>query len=453
MKSTLYIAVAGLAVAVLSGPAGAETILDALSKAYQNNPSIKADRARLRATDEGVSQAISNWRPTVSVNGDAGINRTNSTASRAPKSADVTNPRGGSLTVTQNIYRGGRTQAETLQAESLVQADRARLWATEQTVLLDAATAYINVVRDQAVVELNDSNERVLQRQLEATNDRFRVGEVTRTDVAQAESRRSRARADRIAAQGNLEQSRAAYLNVVGAPPGDLDPAQPLDNLPANEEEAISAARKNNFNVQQSRFLERAATDNVDLVRGELLPQVTVEGELSRRDEAANSFSESESASILARVRVPLYQSGSVSSRVRAAKQVVAQRRNELAQAVRDASEQATSAWEALLTARAQIVALESEVRSAQIALEGVQQEALVGSRTVLDVLDAEQELLNARVDLVGAQRDEVAASYQLRAAIGELTAGGLGLPVQVYDVEKHYKAVRTKWWGTKSPE
>ncbi|MEX2453766.1 MAG: TolC family outer membrane protein [Rhodospirillaceae bacterium] len=443
----LFAAAAGL------GPAGAQSLEDTLVKAYQNNPALKAERARLRATDEGVPQALSSWRPTVSMSGSYGQAWRDSTNSQAGKTSDVTNPATASLTVTQNLYRGGRTEAAVEQAERNVEADRARLGATEQTVLLGAATAYANVVRDQAVLELNINNERVLQRQLEATGDRFSVGELTRTDVSQAESRLALARATRISAEGSLTDSRANYENIVGERPPVLEAASPLTDLPATLEDAVSEARSGNFTVLAARFTESAARSNVDLITGELLPTLSVEGQVGTSHEATNRFSESDSASIIARVSVPLYASGSVSSRVREAKEVVAQRRDEYNQAIRDAIEGVTNAWQVLETAQAQIRAFAAAVSSTRIALDGVREEANVGSRTVLDVLDAEQEQLDAQVGLVRAQCDELVATFQLRQAIGDLTAARLGLPVQLYDVEKHYREVRNKWWGLDTPD
>lgn len=438
-----------LSTALFASTSHGQTLEDALVKAYQGNPTLKSERARLRATDEGVPQALSGWRPTVSVSGSYGVQRSDSTTNGpANKVAEVTEPLTGSLTVSQNIYRGGRTVAATESAESAVKADRARLSAAEQTVLLSAVTAYADVVRDQAVVELNLNNERVLQRQLEATQDRFRVGEVTRTDVSQAESRLSRARADRISAEGSLTDSRAAYENVVGEAPVVLKPAKPLDKLPESLPEAIEAAKRGNFSVVRARYVEMGAVSSVREITGELLPTLSLNGSMATNHETATDRSENQTVSLIARVSVPLYASGSVTSRVRAAKQTVSQRRDEYNQAVRDAIEDATEAWQVLQTGRAQIRAFSAAVKAAEIALEGVREEANVGSRTVLDVLDAEQELLDARVGLVRSMRDELVATYQLRQAIGDATAAKLELPVEIYDVEKHYRNVRGKWWG-----
>ncbi|MEE2661989.1 MAG: TolC family outer membrane protein [Pseudomonadota bacterium] len=432
--------------------AASQTLEETLVKAYQQNPKLKAERARLRATDEGVPQALSNWRPTVRVTGSAGVKRSDSTIrGPAAKEADVTKPLTGALTITQNLYRGGRTEAGVEEAENNVKADRARLSSTEQLVLLNAATAYADVVRDQAVLELNKNNERVLKRQLEATQDRFSVGEVTRTEVSQAESRLSRARADRIAAEGTLADARAAYQNSVGQSPKVLKAARPLTELPSSLEDAIDRAKSENFDVIRARFIQQGAKSNVRKIKGELLPSLTLSGSAQSNEETTNSRSESQNLSVTAQLSIPLYASGSVTSRIRAAKQLVSQRYDELEQAIRDVVRETTGAWQNVQTGRAQIRAFTSAVKAAEIALKGVREEANVGSRNVLDVLDAEQELLDARVGLARAMRNELVATYQLRRAVGELTAGKLGLPVKIYYPEEHYRRVRGKWWGLTS--
>ena len=447
MKTGVMVAV--ITVVGIAASASAQTLEETLVRAYEGNPTLKSERARLRATDEGVPQALSNWRPTVVVSGSYGWERNDATTTRPQaKEADITEPLSASLTIRQNLYRGGRNIAATEKAQNNVKADRARLSVVEQSVLLSAARSYADVVRDQAVLQLNNNNERVLLRQLEATQDRFRVGEVTRTDVSQAESRLSRARADRIAAEGNLTGSRASYENVVGEVPGTLKAAKPLSYLPKSLAEAVELAKKNNFTVRQTRFVERAAENNVREITGELLPTFSLKGSLSTNEEAVNRNSDSQTVAVTAQVSMPLYSAGSVTSRVREAKQFVSHRRDEFNQAVRDATEAATGAWQTLETGRAQIQAFSAAVKAAEIALDGVREEANVGSRAVLDVLDAEQELLDARVGLVRALRDELVATYQLRQAVGELTAQKLGLPVALYNVEVNYRRVRNKWWG-----
>jgi len=439
-----------VSVAIAAGPAArSESLTEAMVQAYQNNPQLLAQRAQLRAVDEGVPQALSGFRPTVTARGSAGKARTSGQTGFAGSGGTSTrSPRSLSLGVEQPIFRGLRTFAETRQAENTVRAERARLVGVEQTVLFSAATVFMDVVRDQAVLELNVNNEQVLRRQLEATRDRFEVGEVTRTDVSQAEARVARANADRVRAEGNLEISRAAYRNVIGTSPGKLDTPEKLLQMPANLDEAVGIAVDGSPSVIAAEYDEKASRDGVDSATGQLLPTITLNGDLSRNLDSSSSGSRSNSASIIAQLNVPLYQAGAVTSRVREAKQVVFQRRALIAQARRDASESAKSAWETLVTARAQIRAFEAAVRANEIALEGVQQEAAAGLRTVLDVLDAEQELLDSRVSLVGAQRDEVVAGFQLWSAIGWLTAERLALPAPLYDVNEHYDDVRLKPWG-----
>lgn len=429
---------------LIAGSASAQSLQEALAAAYQSNPSLEAQRAQLRATDELVPQARAGYLPNLEAAGDVSRTRTESAGQ-----VNIVTGRSVDLNLSQPIYRGGRTSAGISRAENLVQSQRAALIATEQDVLLGAATAYLNVVRDQAVLELNINNEQVLRRQLEASQDRFRVGEITRTDVSQAESRLARATADRILAEGILNASRAEYARLVGAVPGKLTQPAPTIALPSTLEETIALATDNNPAVVGARFAEAAAQDGVDVARGQLLPSVSVVGNVGRTWDQPRRDIVTDSASIIARVTVPIYQAGAVTSQVREAKQTASQRRIQVEGQTRSAREAAIRAWEALVTARASIKSRQSQVRSAEIALEGVRQEATVGSRTVLDVLDAEQELLDARVQLVRAQRDELVATFQVLAATGQLTAGRLGLPVQTYDYEANYRNVRNKLWGT----
>ncbi len=323
---------------------------------------------------------------------------------------------------------------------------------TEQDVLLRAVRAYMNVWRDQAILRLNENNVEVLRRQLEATQDRFEVGEVTRTDVSQAKSRLSRAIADRVDAQGALESSRAVYAEVIGRAPADLAQPDPPDNLPDSQKAAVRAALEQNPQVRAARFAEIAARRNVRSITGELLPEAELVGRASRSANSTSRESSQETLEILAQISIPLYQRGAVFSRMREAKQTASQRRLELRSAKRQIEQETVSAWEDLQAARAQIKALEDQVRSAEIALEGVRQESKVGARTVLDVLDAEQELLNAEVELIRAQRNEIVAAYSLLSAMGRLTAADVGLPVDIFDVEEAYQDVRNKLWGSGLP-
>jgi outer membrane protein len=272
---------------------------------------------------------------------------------------------------------------------------------------------------------------------------------VTRTDVSQAESRVERARADRAAALGDLESSRANVQRLVGVGFGEMEAADPLEGLPGSKEEAVDLAARSNPNVLAAEFDRLAAERQVREVQGELLPTVSLDGSVERGDELTNPGAEREEVSIIARVTVPLYQQGAVYSRVREAKQVLQQAQSAVDNQRRVAVETAASSWENLVSSRAEIVARRAQVESAELALDGVRREQEVGSRTVLDVLDAEQELLDARVNLVRAERDLVVASYELKAATGQLTAFDLGLPVTLYDFDEHYREVRNQWWGT----
>lgn len=454
LVSALALAVAlGSASVATSGSAMAASLEEALATAYETNPELEAARRELGAVNEGVAQELSNWRPEVTVQGTGGAERVESEGSSGTSRDETLNPWQASLEVRQPLYRGGQTIAGTDRAENEVYAQRARLRSTEQDVLFRAAQAYMNVWRDQAILELNENNVQVLRRQLEATRDRFEVGEVTRTDVAQAESRLSGAIAARTEAQGNLNASRAVYEEVIGQMPEDLEQPPVPNGLPGALEGAVSQARDNNPQVVAAGFAEQAARDEVRQTAGELLPQADLVGRVTHAEEQQTSLAESDSAEILAQITIPLYQQGAVYSRVREIKQVANQRRLERRASERTVEQQAVSAWEGLQTARAQIESLREQVRAADIALEGVRQENQVGARTVLDVLDAEQELLNAKVDLVGAQRDEIVASYDVLAAVGQLSAGEIGLPVQVYDPVEGYRKVRDKWFGWDLPE
>ena len=440
-----------VAAAVFAGsPVSAQTLTEAFAYTYNNNPQILAQRALLRATDEQVPQALSNWRPTVTLTGQAGFERAGVAARGTSTNFSSFEPRSLDLRVTQPLYRGGRTEAATRQAINTVQSTRAQTLGVETTVFQAVAQAYLDVVRDQTLVEVNRNNEQVLRRQLEATQDRFRVGEVTRTDVAQAESSLAQATANRISSEGTLEISRASYTRAVGHPPGRLVQPRERPVLPASRDEALGLAMHNNPNVISANFTELAARENIDVVRGQLLPTISLVGDLNRSFAPSVSLrtARQDTASVIAQLTVPLYEGGLIWSQTRQAEQTVGQRRSQVDDARRLAVQQATQAWETLQSARAAIASFGAAVRAAQIALEGVQQEALVGSRTVLDVLISEQQLFTTQSQLIGAQHDAALAEFNLAAATGRLIALELRLPVQLYDMERHYRAVKDKLFG-----
>ena len=432
--------------------ARAQSLSDALMAAYRNNPTLLARRARVRAQDEGVPQALSNWRPDVSFTASNSISQIKNTLNTGDNINQTRHPLSLGVDFTQPLFRGGRTLAATEKAENTVRSERALLMGTEQDVLLQGVTAYMDVFRDQSVLKLNVSNEEVLKRQLEATRDRFQVGEITRTDVHQAEARLTTAVADRIQAEGNLEASRAAYENVIGEPPAaELNSPDIQTTLPSDKTEVVKIASSRNPNVVSAEFNRRAALDQADNVWGELLPTLDLTATWDRNYQTGGETGYTQTALVGLSLTVPIYQQGQVYSRLRQARQTAAEQALLIDQQRRDAVEAATQAWEALLTAQARVKALKTGIEANVVALEGVEKEASVGSRTVLDVLDAEQELLNSRVSHVRAQRDDVVAVYSVLTAIGRLTVRDLNLGGDAYDPRDHYREVRGKAFGGRS--
>ncbi len=445
-----------IAAAVLaSGAAAAQprTLQDALALAYSNNPTLQSSRAQLRSTDEGVPQALSGWRPTVVVGAGYGYGfgtlRTNGgqnfagASSRENRDILTVTP-----TVTQPLFRGGQTRANTNQADNRVFAQRGRLIATEQQVFTNTINAYVNVIQTQQLLQLNINNEQVLARQLQATNDRFRVGEITRTDVAQAEAALAGARATRQTSEGNLQTARSTYRQYVGDLPDQLVEPQPIKLPIKNQNEATQLAAQNNPNVTAALFDDAASRDAIDVAFSQLMPQLSLQaqGGLTNGQQVAGQSTLG--ATVLLNGSVPLYQGGAEYSRVRQARQTEQQARKTVDDVRRQAVQQAAQSWETLVAARATIDSTRSQIRANQIALEGVQREAIVGSRTTLDVLNAEQALLNSRVTLVQNLSSLVTASYTVAAAIGRLTARDLNLNVPLYDETAYYNAVRQRLFG-----
>jgi outer membrane protein len=470
---SISLSAAGVALLLGLAPARAQTLTQALAEAYNTNPQLLAQRALLRATDEQVPQALSGWRPTVTFNGQVSGNRSSFSegpTTTAPLSftlfgTPVTVPgktvpgttsystyqsNSINLQINQPIYSGGKTLAQTREAVETVESTRAQTLAVETSVFQAVAQAYLDTVRDQSLVEVNRNNVSVLREQLTATQDRFRVGEVTRTDVAQAESSLAQAIGQLTSAEGQLAQSRAEYVAAVGQQPGILLLPRERPTLPATREEAQSLAANNNFSVVSANFAQLAARDNIGVVRSQLLPQISLVGSLDRAGAPAvtlNNATET-SGAIGVQMTMPLYEAGSVYSQTRQAEQTVGQRLSQVDSARRTAVQSATDAWETLKAARASIASFAAAVRAAQIALQGVQQEALVGTATTLDVLIQNQNLLTTQSQLIVAEHDAALAEYNVAAATGRLVAPELRLPVKLYDMEAHYREVRDKWVG-----
>ena len=423
--------------------ANSESLTEALGKAYWSNPSLQAARAKLRSFDEKVSEAKSGWRPKLSLDFDIGKKRIDS-----GKGWQNRTPRTGSINVEQSLFDGWRTKWNVDRANEEVFEQRAQLLVVEQNILFEAVTAYMDVIRDEAVLKLNQNNELVLRRQLEASRDRFEVGEITRTDVAQAEARLSRAIADKIQANGFLSMSRAAYRRIIGDHPGTLKDVPLVKELPRDKQESISLAKFNNPEILRLIHQEKGAKFAIKKAEGELYPTIDLDGEIKRKDEATSRTSSSEEASIIATISLPLYEGGGVSARIRSAKQNWVHKRRNLDVAVSKVEQDAAQSWESYVTSKARVEALSSEVRAAQIALDGVKQEAEVGSRSVLDVLDAGQEVLDARVSLVRARREVTVASYRLRRSVGTLIGSKLNLGVKLYDPLIYYERAKDSWFG-----
>lgn len=433
--------------AFADSPANSETLNQALSRAYEYNPQLTAEQARLRATDEEVARARSGYRPNLFVDGEGGVQETDSRPSSL--SNGRTNPFGYTVTLSQPLFRGFRTINGIRSAKAGVMAGRATLRSVEQAVLLDAVAAFMNVVRENAVLRLQTNNLNVLNQQLTATEDRFSVGEVTTTDVAQARARRSAAVSSLNLARANLKTARAEFRRIIGHDPRRLGrPGSIQKFLPRSQKEALSIAMGEHPSIEIAIYNEKAARHNVALIQGERLPEVSLEAQYTQNFNGSPLTDESEVGSVVGRFRVPLYQGGEVYARIRQAKQIVLQRRAELTDARTFVRANVISAWGQLMAARAQIEANRVAVRANRTALAGVREEEKVGQRTILDVLDAEQEYLNSQVSLVTSERDVVVAEYNLYSAMGRLMVTNLPVSTVHYDPVENYQLVNRRWRG-----
>jgi outer membrane protein len=428
-------------------PASAESLKDALSATYGYNPRLDAQRAFQRATDEDVARAMSGYRPTVTGNADVGIERTDQRPSNFLDG--VTKPRGYGVDAVQPIFSGFRTYNAVNAAEANVRAEREVLRDVERSVLLQAVTAYMDVVRDQELVRLNENNVNVLSRELKAAQDRFAVGEVTRTDVAQAEARRADAVSRLDAARANLRTSRGSYQQVIGHPPSGLAwPGAPETFLPRSLNDAVGVSNNEDPLVVAALFREQAAKYTVEQIRGELLPTVQLEASYNDRFGSSKLTDEVESGTVVGRAIIPIYEAGDVYARVRQAKQNHLGILQQIEQVRTEQTQNVVAAWSQLEAARAQLQSDRVAVESNKVALQGVREEEKVGQRTLLDVLNAELEYLNSQVNLETTRRNLVVAAYAVIGAMGRLDAEWIGAASYVYDPNVHYKEVRRKWIG-----
>lgn len=418
-----------------------QTLAQAWVAAYRNNPSLEAERAKLRVTDEGVAQALSHWRPGVTASANVG------------KTYQYTPPNNGypsnyfakggdsySVQVTQPIFRGFRTLTETDAAEEQVMAGRAHLRSMEAQLLLDTGKAFLDTLRDRTIVQLYRDEERVLQKKLDETTVRSAAGDLTQTDVRQAETRLARAQVTRLQAENTLEADRAAFLRLVGEEPGNLkEPFLPLE--PARDLDTVQhLAETANPSVIAAQHNVEAAKAEISFNKGSLLPEVNLVASTAHYYGQSMTFpGHQDNQQVMVQASLPLYDGGSSYSKVRAARQAATRYRMELAEARHKAHEFARRAWQAMSIAEASIRANRAGIEAAGQALEGVKTENRVGARTTLDVLNAEQELLDARIAMAQARHDRDYALLELEAAVGELTAKALHLPTETYDPERHY--------------
>ena len=444
---------ASLLVIITAQEARAQSLIDALSAVCTNNPELNAARAELRAIDENVPLAKSGGRPSLIAAGELGAVHRSVDPERGPDFSESTTSGEVALTLTQPVFQGFRVRNRIRQAQAQVLSGRSQLLSTEQNLLLDGVEAYMNVVREAAILRFTRQSLGVLEQQLRSVRERFEVGEVTRTDVVQAEAAVAEARSIVQGAEGGLRTAEAAFEQIIGTPPRSLRFPQALGvRVAATLPAAIEIAVRQHPAIQAAQLATEAAEYNVKIAQGELLPTVSVDASARQRWEQGSLTESTQSISIFGRVRIPIYQQGSVSARVRQAKQILTQRRLE-EDAIRIQVRAAVaSAWAGIETAAGQIGADEAQIRAARLALEGVQEEERVGQRTTVDVLNAQRELLEAQVNLVGTQRDRIVAAYTLLAATGQSNAACDALPVERYDPSVNYREVEDKWFGLRTP-
>ncbi len=442
-----------------TGPAAqAETISGALAKAYVFSPDLGQQRAATRAADENIPRATGAFRPTITGTATAGVAHTvtDNPLSRTTTNTDYhTYPRSAGVTLTQTLYNGNRTVNSVRQAESTVLQSRETLRLSELNILVNAATAYMNVLRDTALLQLAQSNIDVLQQQLRQTNDRFQVGEVTRTDVAQSQAALSAGQASAFTARSNLQNSLGVYRQLIGEPPRNLSPARPLEALlPHSQLQAIEISQTQHPAIESALHAVDVSALNVKVLEGALYPTLSIQGSVSETLDAQNiPMDRIFNAQAIGNLTVPIYDGGTSYANIRQAKELLGQSRLQADVQREFIRSQVVTAWGAYQNTKLSIQSLQAQARANEVALAGVRDEARVGQRTTLDVLNAQQALLNARVQLVSAQRDQVVNSYALLASTGQLSAVGLGLDVTPYDPTIHFDQVKDKIIGVRTPD
>lgn len=440
---------------VMIDVSAAETLQEALVKAYQSNPQLNAERARQRGTDENVPQALAGYRPQIVASLSSGLQAVRNLLPDNTVQGATLRPWTIGVTVNQILYNGNKTANSVRVAEFQVKSGREALRNVGQGVLLDAVTAYMNVLANQALVEAQRNNVAVLREIKDTTKRRLDAGDVTPTDTAQAEARLSRGLADLNAAEVALAISKATYAEVIGQPPSQLVPASTVDGFSPN---ALASAREASSHehpaILGAAYDVDVAQTTIKVAESSLLPTVSVQASASRQVESDPTLTtnRTDQASVIGQLNVPIYDGGTAASQTRQAKELTSQSRMVLEQVRNQTRTAVISAWVSNEGTKVALTAAESEVRAAGIALQGVRREAAGGQRTTIDVLNAQQDLTNARTRLIQSQRDRVIASYTLLSAVGRLDVQVLKLETPDYLPEVHYHQVRDAWHGVRTP-
>jgi outer membrane protein len=436
-------------------PAGAETLEGALVRAYQTNPVLNAERARQRGSDENVSIALSGYRPQLAASLSPSLIAVRNLMVAGDTQQATLRGYTAQVTINQVLFNGFKTGNQVRQAESLVRSGREALRAVEQSVLLDAIVAYKGVVAAQALLEAQRVSVAFLRETVASTRKRLESGDVTPTDIAQAEARMARGDADLNAAEVSLAIAKAVYAQVIGAPPGRLAPGVAIDRLlPPTFDAALATARRENPTVLGATYDIDVAQYAIRVSESSLYPTLGVQGTLMRQENVDTqlSIARSDQASITGNLNIPIYDGGLAAAQVRQAKEALAQTRIVLDRVRTQTTAAVTAAWVTHLGAKIAVTAAEAEIRAATVALEGVRREVQAGQRTTLDLLNSQQDLVAAKARLIAAQRDRVVASYTLLSAVGRLDHRNLGLPTPSYEPDTHYHQVRDVWQGLRTP-
>ncbi|NDB67007.1 MAG: channel protein TolC [Methylocystaceae bacterium] len=465
MTRTLFI-LSLCSLGLVSG-AHAETLNEALQRAYNNNPSLNSSRANLRAVDENVPLAKAGMRPRVSINSYLGAQQ-NRFIQRQDDMSQPNDPnaypiwnrqqgqslaRSAGVTIEQPVFDGFKAQNTTNAAETAVFAEQQRLRLLEQKILFDTASSYMNVLRDTAALKLQENNVAVLTEQLRQTKERYLAGQITLTDISQAESRLAAGKAQASNAHALLESSIGAYQQVVGILPKKLAPAPPVDKLlPPNREEAEKIAVSEHPMILAALHDADASDFDIKAIEADFLPKLSVVADVFTQTNMNIIYDRNIAAMIGGRLNVPLYDGGSTSSQLRQAKELAGKKKLDVDVARAEIIALTRTTWANLQSAKTRMVAAQAQIAAAEKALYGVREEAKAGQRTTLDILNAQQELLNARIALIFAQRERVVASYGVLSTIGRLSTDNLGLSPDYYDPALHLDQIKDSWGGFHTP-